>query len=95
PYSSCSRCPVGLSPLTCTINCVGYLEQALQDPNGGIPLPAAVVLEMVQGEGGVVPAHPDFVARVRARSSTPASATSSGSRSRSMGSGRGTGCIRV
>ncbi len=66
PYSSCSRCPVGLTPQTCTINCVGYLEQALQDPNGGIPLPAAVVLEMVQGEGGVVPAHPDFVARVRA-----------------------------
>ena len=66
PYSSCSRCPVGFIPQTCTINCVHYLEQALQDPNGGIPLPAAVVLEMVQGEGGVVPAHPDFVARVRA-----------------------------
>jgi diaminobutyrate-2-oxoglutarate transaminase len=66
PYSSCSRCPVGLIPRTCTINCVHYLEQALQDPNGGIPLPAAVVLEMVQGEGGVVPAHPDFVTRVRA-----------------------------
>jgi diaminobutyrate-2-oxoglutarate transaminase len=66
PYSSCSRCPVELIPQTCTINCVHYLEQALQDPNGGIPLPAAVVLEMVQGEGGVVPAHPDFVARVRA-----------------------------
>jgi diaminobutyrate-2-oxoglutarate transaminase len=66
PYSSCSRCPVGLIPQTCTINCVHYLEQALQDPNGGIPLPAAVVLEMVQGEGGVVPAHPDFVTRVRA-----------------------------
>jgi diaminobutyrate-2-oxoglutarate transaminase len=66
PYSSCSRCPVGLSPATCTTNCIHYLEQALQDPNGGIPLPAAVVLEMVQGEGGVVPAHPDFVRRVRA-----------------------------
>jgi diaminobutyrate-2-oxoglutarate transaminase len=66
PYSSCSRCPVGLTPQTCTVNCVRYLEQALADPNGGIPLPAAVVLEMVQGEGGVVPAHPDFVARVRA-----------------------------
>ncbi len=66
PYSSCSRCPVGLTPQTCTTNCVHYLEQALQDPNAGIPLPAAVVLEMVQGEGGVVPAHPDFIKRVRA-----------------------------
>ncbi|MGQ0776770.1 MAG: aspartate aminotransferase family protein [Pseudonocardiales bacterium] len=66
PYSSCNRCPVGLTPRSCATNCVYYLEQALQDPNGGIPLPAAVVLELVQGEGGVVPAHPDFVRRVRA-----------------------------
>jgi diaminobutyrate-2-oxoglutarate transaminase len=66
PYSSCSRCPVGLSPETCITNCVHYLEQSLQDPHGGISLPAAVVLEMVQGEGGVVPAHPEFAQRVRA-----------------------------
>ncbi|MGH3865257.1 MAG: aspartate aminotransferase family protein [Pseudonocardiaceae bacterium] len=66
PYSSCGRCPVDLTPETCTTNCVSYLERSLRDPNGGIPLPAAVVLEMVQGEGGVVPARPDFVRRVRA-----------------------------
>ncbi|HEX4862579.1 MAG TPA: aminotransferase class III-fold pyridoxal phosphate-dependent enzyme, partial [Acidimicrobiales bacterium] len=66
PFSSCSRCPVGLSLATCTTNCVTYLERALQDPNGGITLPAAVVMEMVQGEGGVIPAQPDFVQRIRA-----------------------------
>jgi diaminobutyrate-2-oxoglutarate transaminase len=66
PYSSCSRCPVGLSLQSCSTNCVTYLERALQDPNGGIPLPAAVIVEMVQGEGGVIPAQPDFVRRVRA-----------------------------
>jgi diaminobutyrate-2-oxoglutarate transaminase len=60
PYSSCSRCPVDLTPETCTTNCVNYLERSLQDPNGGIPLPAAVALEMVQGEGGVVPARTSF-----------------------------------
>jgi diaminobutyrate-2-oxoglutarate transaminase len=70
PYSSCSRCPVDLTPETCTTNCVSYLERSLRDPNGGIPLPAAVVLEMVQGEGGVVPARPDFVRRVRALTRT-------------------------
>ena len=41
------------------------LENALHDPNGGIPLPAAVLVEMVQGEGGVVPADRDFVRRLR------------------------------
>jgi diaminobutyrate-2-oxoglutarate transaminase len=66
PYSSCGRCPVDLKPETCTTNCVAYVERSLRDPNGGIPLPAAVVLEMVQGEGGVVPARLDFVRRVRA-----------------------------
>ncbi len=66
PYSSCNRCPVDLTPQRCTTNCVHYLERSLQDPNGGIPRPAAVILEMVQGEGGVVPATPDFVRRVRA-----------------------------
>ena len=66
PYSSCNRCPVGLTRQTCSINCVYCLEQALRDPSGGIPLPAAVVLEVVQGEGGVVPARLEFVHRVRA-----------------------------
>lgn len=65
PFSYCSRCPVGLSPETCTTNCVTYLEQSQHDPNGGIARPAAVIIEMVQGEGGVIPATADFVRRVR------------------------------
>ncbi|WP_018681482.1 aspartate aminotransferase family protein [Actinokineospora enzanensis] len=65
PYSSCARCPLGLRPDTCATNCVEYLERSLRDPNGGLPLPAAVILELVQGEGGVVPARPEFVRRVR------------------------------
>ena len=50
---------------TCATNCAELLERALRDPNGGIPLPAAVIVEMVQGEGGVVPADPEFVRRLR------------------------------
>jgi diaminobutyrate-2-oxoglutarate transaminase len=65
PYSYCGRCALALTPDTCAINCVAYLERSLQDPNGGIPLPAAVILEPVQGEGGVVPARREFVQRVR------------------------------
>ncbi|MEV6909768.1 diaminobutyrate--2-oxoglutarate transaminase family protein [Amycolatopsis sp. NPDC051071] len=66
PYSYCARCPVGLSRDTCETNCVGLLERSLRDPNGGIPLPAAVLMEIVQGEGGIIPADRDFVRRVRA-----------------------------
>ncbi|WP_326770469.1 diaminobutyrate--2-oxoglutarate transaminase family protein (plasmid) [Streptomyces sp. NBC_01591] len=64
PYAHCHRCPLGLKRNTCAVNCAGYLERSLTDPNGGIPLPAAVILELVQGEGGVIPADPEFVRRL-------------------------------
>ncbi|MCQ8187054.1 aspartate aminotransferase family protein [Streptomyces rugosispiralis] len=41
------------------------LEQALRDSNGGISPPAAVIMEMVQGEGGNFVARADFVRKVR------------------------------
>lgn len=65
PFSSCSRCPLALDPASCQTNCVAFLERALADPNGGIPLPAAVIMELVQGEGGVIPARVEFAQRVR------------------------------
>ncbi|WP_406634358.1 aspartate aminotransferase family protein [Amycolatopsis sp. WGS_07] len=65
PHASCHRCPVGLDPDTCAASCSELLERSLHDPDGGDPLPAAVVLELVQGEGGVVPARAEFVHRVR------------------------------
>ncbi|MFB7663676.1 diaminobutyrate--2-oxoglutarate transaminase family protein [Kitasatospora sp. NPDC056138] len=66
PYSYCARCPLGLTPDSCTTNCVEYLERALTDGNGGVPLPAAVIMEMVQGEGGIIPGRREFVQRIRA-----------------------------
>ncbi|MCW7941291.1 2,4-diaminobutyrate 4-aminotransferase [Streptomyces hygroscopicus] len=64
PYCSCGGTsdPV---PGRCTKDCAGQLERALHDSNGGIPPPAAVILELVQGEGGVVIPGRDFVRRVR------------------------------
>lgn len=66
PYSYCARCPLGLKPDSCDTNCATYLERALTDTNGGIVRPAAVILELVQGEGGSIPATPEFARRVRA-----------------------------
>jgi diaminobutyrate-2-oxoglutarate transaminase len=45
--------------------CVRYFQSALTDPYGGVTLPAAVIMEIVQAEGGVVPAPTDFVQGVR------------------------------
>lgn len=47
------------------MDCAAYLEETLKDPNSGIPRPAAVILELVQGEGGVYPADPGFVKKLR------------------------------
>ncbi|WP_218020023.1 aspartate aminotransferase family protein [Nocardia anaemiae] len=65
PFSYCYRCPIGLSPDTCETNCVRYLEQTLSDTHSGMTKPAAVLLELIQGEGGAIPATVDFVRRVR------------------------------
>ncbi len=65
-YSHCSRCPVGLERSTCQVNCAATIETQLRDVNGGMLPPAAVILELVQGEGGVIPAEPEFVHRVAA-----------------------------
>ena len=66
PFSYCSRCPLGLTPDTCASSCATYLERSLKDSNGGVPLPAAVIMELIQGEGGVIPGTLEFVRRVRA-----------------------------
>ena len=65
PFSHCSDCPLGLSRHSCATNCVELLERSLRSPNGGVSHPAGVIVEMVQGEGGVVVADPDFVRRLR------------------------------
>ncbi len=44
----------------------GYLEQLITDPSSGIEPPAAILLETVQGEGGLNVASPLWVQRVAA-----------------------------
>jgi diaminobutyrate-2-oxoglutarate transaminase len=66
PYPYALRCPLPGDPETVGARCAEYLERTLLDPFGGVPLPAAVILEVVQGEGGVIPAPTDFLQRIRA-----------------------------
>ena len=42
-----------------------YFERVLTDPESGIAKPAAVILEPIQGEGGVIPAPVKFLQTVR------------------------------
>jgi len=63
PYSYC--CPFGLGGEDGSKMATRYLENVLEDVESGIVKPAAVILECIQGEGGVVPAPASFLKEVR------------------------------
>lgn len=65
PYPYSYRCPMGLGGEAGTKACIAYLERLLKDPESGIVKPAAVILEPIQGEGGVIPAPVEFLQAVR------------------------------
>src|SRR4051794_3287412 len=50
---------------TAAIDTLGYLEAVLSDSHSGVELPAAIVVETVQGEGGVCVAPVEWLQRLR------------------------------
>lgn len=64
PYPHPYRCPFGLGGAGYQAS-LSYLQHVLCDPESGITKPAAVVVEVVQGEGGVIPAPPEWLRGLR------------------------------
>jgi diaminobutyrate-2-oxoglutarate transaminase len=65
PYPYCYRSPLGLNGKSCWRACVHLLETALGDPASGVPKPAAVIIEPIQGEGGTIVPARGFLREVR------------------------------
>ena len=65
PYPYSYRCPFGLGGEAGVKAACTYFEHVLKDPESGITKPAAVILEPIQGEGGVIPAPVEFLQTVR------------------------------
>ncbi|MDD3470843.1 MAG: diaminobutyrate--2-oxoglutarate transaminase family protein [Thermoguttaceae bacterium] len=65
PYPYSYRCPFGLGGEAGAQAIGTYFERILKDPESGITRPAAVILEPIQGEGGVIPAPASFLQTVR------------------------------
>ncbi|UBM26891.1 aspartate aminotransferase family protein [Pseudomonas sp. p1(2021b)] len=66
PYPYDYRCPFGLGGEAGVRANLQYLENLLCDPEAGVALPAAVIVEVVQGEGGVIPADIQWLRGLRA-----------------------------
>lgn len=66
PYPYDYRCPLGLKGDAGVQAGLHYIQAVLNDPEGGVPKPAGVVVEAIQGEGGVIPAPASWLAGLRA-----------------------------
>lgn len=66
PFPYEYRCPFALGGAAGAKAGLSYIESVLNDPESGVPSPAGMILEIVQGEGGVIPAPDEWVNGVRA-----------------------------
>jgi len=64
-YANCYRCPVGRQPESCNVECLNLLTDTMFVHTVNPDEVAAVILEPVQGEGGYVVPHPQFLKRLR------------------------------
>ncbi|WP_156994547.1 diaminobutyrate--2-oxoglutarate transaminase [Tatumella morbirosei] len=65
PYPSLYRCPLGIGGEAGVKALSYYFENLINDVESGVRKPAAVILEAVQGEGGVNPAPVEWLQRIR------------------------------
>lgn len=65
PYPQDYRCPFGVGGERGAELAARWTESVLTDPKSGVPHPAGMILEPVQGEGGVIPAPDAWMRRIR------------------------------
>jgi 4-aminobutyrate aminotransferase-like enzyme len=62
PNAYCYRCPLGLTYPSCNAACADFIENVYQEQSTGAV--AAVVMEAIQGAGGVIIPPPEFVKKI-------------------------------
>ncbi|MFI0901967.1 diaminobutyrate--2-oxoglutarate transaminase family protein [Streptomyces sioyaensis] len=65
PYPYDYRCPFGTGGEQGAELAARWTRSLLDDPKSGVPEPAGMILEPVQGEGGVIPAPDGWLRRMR------------------------------
>lgn len=65
PYPNLYRCPFGLEGEQSVKSNLTYIENLLSDPHSGVLPPASIIVEAIQGEGGVVTAPVEWLKGLR------------------------------
>jgi len=65
PYPYAFRCPFGTDGTHTDQLSIDYIHNVLSDPESGVVKPAAMIIEVVQGEGGCIPASVHWLREVR------------------------------
>jgi diaminobutyrate-2-oxoglutarate transaminase len=65
PFPYCYRCPFGMKHPDCGLACAHYLEHLIKDPDTGLAAPGAILIEPIQGEGGIVVPPDGYMAEIR------------------------------
>lgn len=65
PFPYRFRCPFGTDGEATDQLSIDYIRTVLSDPEGGVTKPAAVIVEVVQGEGGCIPASANWLRALR------------------------------
>jgi diaminobutyrate-2-oxoglutarate transaminase len=65
PYPYCFRCPFGLKHPGCGLACANYLEHLIKDPDTGLAAPGTLIIEPIQGEGGIIVPPAGYMKEVR------------------------------
>ncbi len=65
-FSYCYRCPVNREPDSCKVECLDLLSDVHFHHTVDPREVAAVIVEPIQGEGGFIPPHRDFLPKLQA-----------------------------
>lgn len=65
PFPYALRCPFGTDGSQTERLSIDYIRNVLSDPESGVTRPAAVIVEVVQGEGGCIPASGHWLRELR------------------------------
>ncbi|MCC6419188.1 MAG: aspartate aminotransferase family protein [Gemmataceae bacterium] len=65
PYAYCYRCPFDKTYPDCGVACAKFVEYTIKGPATAVTEPAAVIVEAVLGNGGMVPPPPEFLPELR------------------------------